>query len=47
MRILMVKAYITAMRKLLLGVLLLAGCATARGPVDLMGARDADEDRGR
>ena len=31
----MVEAYITAMRKLLLAALVLAGCATARGPADL------------
>jgi hypothetical protein len=35
MRIFMMKAYITRMRKLLLFALLLGGCATARGPVDL------------
>src|SRR5919106_3135320 len=42
MRVLMAKAYITGMRKLLFAVLLLAGCATARGPLDLEHAEIVD-----
>jgi kynurenine formamidase len=38
----MAKAYITGMRKLLFAVLLLAGCATARGPLDLEHAEIVD-----
>jgi kynurenine formamidase len=43
MRILMVKAYITAMRRFALAALiLLAGCATARAPLDLEHAEIVD-----